>query len=198
MKVRVFLSLVCASLLGALQGCVAGESITLPRLPAWRAPANPAPVAWSEVTAAVRRLAPNAQLATSDAAFTRVNRQFAAEVIAWTRALVDVEEHTPGDGLHYTPESFDCDKFAKAFTLAVELAAGRAGVKAQPLAARIYVRQEAPFGGVPAARPPADGHALVALATDEGVLIVEPQTGECVPLEQYPNRATIWRVSIGG
>jgi hypothetical protein len=152
--------------------------------------------------AEVVRLAPGAPLNTSDAAFTRIDRAFAVELIAWTRAFIDAEEHTHAAGLHYTPESFDCDKFAKAFTLAVELAAGRAGVRAQPLAARIFVHQARAFGGVPAVSPPNDGHALVALAVDDGgktvILIVEPQSGVFAPLEQYPNAATVWRVTIGG
>ncbi len=187
----------------SLVGCsTAGGSpaatITVPMLPAWRAPADASPVPWLQVLGEVGRLAPAAQFHTSDATFTRINHAFALELVAWTRAFISAEEHTHAAGLHYTSESFDCDKFAKAFTLAVELAAGRAGVRAQPLAARIFVRQSAAFGGIPAVPAPNDGHALVALATDAGIFVVEPQTGAVVALAQYPNRATVWRVSIGG
>lgn len=175
-----------------------GATITVPMLPVWREPANAAAIPAWQVMQEVTNLAPAAQLSTSDSTFTLIQRDYAVELVAWTRAFITAEEHSHAAGLHYTAESFDCDKFAKAFTLAVELAAGRAGVRAQPLAARIFVHQVAAFGGVPAVPPPGDGHALVALATDAGILVVEPQTGAVVPLAEYPNRATVWRVLIGG
>lgn len=200
MKPPAFLPILFAVL--CLAGCATApgtvDTITVPRLPAWRAPADASPVSAMQVQLEVMRLAPGVALATSDATFTRINREFAVELIAWTRAFVDAEEHTHAAGLHYTAESFDCDKFAKAFTLACELAAGRAGVRAQPLAARIFVHQAAPFGGVPAVPPPNDGHALVALDVDGAILIVEPQTGVFAELAQYPNATRVWRISIGG
>jgi hypothetical protein len=180
----------------ALGGCAIGSSVALPVLPAWRTPQNQRAITWVEVANAVATYAPGAQLITSDSAYTVINATTAREIIDWTRRAMWVE-NKQGPGLAWTAEAFDCDKFAKLFTIFLEISAARAGVKAQPLACRISVLQNAAFGGVPA-MPPPNGHALVALATDAGILIVEPQSGEAIPLEQYPNRGSILRVSIGG
>lgn len=197
MKVPLLLSVLAGLCLAFVTGCsttTPGATITLPMLPPWREPSDPSRVSGAEVFDGVVRLAPLATLQTSDNTFTRLNAAYASELIAWTRSFVWAEQSTQRAGLSYTPESFDCDKFAKAFTLAAEVAAARAKIHAQPLAFRIYVHQLAAFGGVPAG----GNHALVALVTDAGVLIVEPQTGQTAPLESYPNRAEIYRVTVGG
>lgn len=178
-------------------GCATTGSVSLPALPAWRAPADSTPVTSGQLAAGVYQHAPGAQLILSDSQFVPLNAEFARELVAWTRSFLWVENKEAG-GFAWTAESLDCDKFSKAFTLAVEVAASRAGVRAQPLALRIAVNQMAAFGGVPAMPPPNNGHSLVALVTDAGVLIVEPQSGVTAPLDQYPNRSYVWRIAIGG
>ncbi len=180
----------------ALVGCstAPANTFTVPVIPAWVAPANSAPVSAFDVFTASHALAPSALLMTSDATYTRVNAKFADAAIAWTQRIVRLH----GRGFVWTAESLDCDKWAKAFSLVFEISAARAGVKAQPLVARIYVNQVHAFGGVPAMPAGANGHALIAIATDEGILVVEPQSGIKTPLTQYPNRDHIWRVSLGG
>ena len=69
-----------------------------------------------------------------------------------------------------------------------------AGVRAQPLVARIDVQQAQPFGGIPAV----GAHSLNAVLTDRGIYVVEPQTRALAPLAAYPNRGQIFRVRIGG
>jgi len=188
------------SVAAAVSGCATGGgtgSVALPSIPAWRAPASGATVGAGDVAIGAMQYAPGAQLVMSDARFTPLNEAFARALVTWTRAFLWTM-NKEGAGFAWTAESLDCDKFAKAFTLAVEIAASRAGVKAQPLALRISVNQREAFGGVPAMPPPADGHALVALVTDAGILVVEPQSGVIVPLAEYPNRAHVWRITIGG
>lgn len=194
---RTVFAVLFASL--ALCGCATNgnNKVTLPALPSWRAPANPAPLNAGVLAAGAAQYAPGAQLMLSDSQFVPINAEHARELIAWTRSFL-WSINKEGAGFAWTAESLDCDKFAKAFTLAVELSAARAGVKAQPLALRISVNQRAAFGGVPAMPPWADGHALVALVTDAGILIVEPQSGHAAPLADYPNRAHVWRIAIGG
>lgn len=165
-------------------------------LPDWRTPADAAPVSQQQIFARVAEELPSAPVLLSDATFTRVNREFVGELIAWTRSFLVETNRASRDGTRtaYIPESFDCDKFAKAFSLAVEMSASRAGLKAQPLVARIFVNQAVAFGGVPAG----GGHALIAIATDGGIIVVEPQSGASIPWEQYPNRTSVWRITIGG
>lgn len=199
MKVRAIFFALTTLASALLAGCATSTAtIQLPRLPTWRAPLDPSPVTHAQIYAEVARHSlTGVPILTSDATFTRINHDFALALIAWTRAFLAAENATP-TGIHWVPESFDCDKFAKALTLAIELAASRAGVRAQPLAVRIQVAQLEPFGGIPALPPEDPGHALVTLATDAGLLVVEPQTGAHTPLATYPNRRRIYRISIGG
>ncbi|HSV73448.1 MAG TPA: hypothetical protein VLH79_06790 [Chthonomonadales bacterium] len=191
--------LVIASLVLLAAGCQATDTgrVSVPALPAWRAPAQSGIVTWEQVAAGVQQHAPGAQLVTSDATFTALSADFARELVAWTRVFL-WHQNKEARGFRWTAESLDCDKFAKAFTLAAELAAARAGVHAQPLALRISVWQVSAFGGVPAMPAGQNGHALVALVTDAGILIVEPQSGTVATFADYPNRAEVWRVVIGG
>jgi hypothetical protein len=50
------------------------------------------------------------------------------------------------------------------------------------------------WGGIPIG----GAHALIAVATDAGVIIVEPQTRATISLDEYPNRDHIFAVKIGG
>lgn len=170
------------------------NTFTVPTIPAWVAPASSTSITQQDVLAAVQVHAPYALVLMSDLKFTTVNAAHAREVVAWTQRFVWLQ----GKGFKWTAESLDCDKWAKAFSLVFEISAARSGVTAQPLVARIYVNQNKAFGGVPAMPPGQNGHALIAIATDAGLIVVEPQSGISVPLAEYPNRDAIWRVIIGG
>jgi hypothetical protein len=176
-----------AALLVALlisAGCTSQRSISVPRVPDW-IPAKAVTV--SEVIARSRQLV-HVSPQLSDGAFTTVSREWLDLALPWSW------EFAIATGLAYVPESFDCDKFAKAFSLSAEISAARAGVKAQPLVARIYVMQVKAWGGIPIG----GAHALIAVATDAGVIIVEPQTRATISLDEYPNRDHIFAVKIGG
>jgi len=166
---------------------VSSDSIILPPLPVWPAGKTPRFVQYSDVYNAVKSAAPAAALEVSDADFVQVPVDLLKPLIEWTqRARL-------GLGFNYVPNSRDCDKFAKAFTLAFECCAARAGIKAQPLCARIYVKNLLPWANV------LDGtHALCGAATTAGMYIIEPQNGIFCRLEEYPNRGTVFKVTIGG
>ena len=163
--------------------------VAVPAVPAWQIPAGAATFSGAAVLAEIQRIAPSAQIETSDAVFTPVSHAWLEETVAWSLAFGTAT----GLGI-YEQESWDCDKFALAFALSANIAAKRAGVKAQPLVARIYVVQAAAFGGV------ASGgfHALNAFRSDRGIFVMEPQTRTLVPLAAYPNRDFIIRVKLGG
>jgi hypothetical protein len=165
---------------------VPAGSIVLPPLPQW--PGGTVHVLpYSDVFNAVKRQAPLAQLEVSDASFLEVPEALLQPLIAWTQRAREALR------FNYVAQSRDCDKFAKAFTLAFECCAAARGIQAQPLCARIYVRCTEPWAGV------RDGtHALNAVATTGGIYVVEPQNGQCCPLAAYPNRTGIFKVTIGG
>lgn len=171
-------------------GCASAPSgaVTLPSIPKWQAPADARTFATGDVALYVAALAPGAQLITTDATFTPVSHEWLVAAAEWSWHFAKAR------GTSYTPESFDCDKFALGFAFAANLAASDAGVKAQPLVARIHVQQGEAFGGVGAG----GGHALNAFFSDRGLFVYEPQSRALVPFDQYPNRHAIFRVIIGG
>lgn len=194
MKTLLRILLASVALLFAA-GCVSPGTVNLPRIPTWKAPN----VVRAEFTAAevqlhASLLLPGVPVDLTDSTFSIVNHETAVAILLWT----DTVYRTTGHG--YTAESWDCDKFAKAYSLAVEWSASSAGVKAQPLVARIFVVQANGFAGVPGA--PNAAHALAGLRTDQGYFVLEPQGSgtsaalRLVPLERYANR--IFRMRIGG
>lgn len=180
-------------LLALLSGCATGPTVSVPVPPKW-APPQAAKTVFSaqEVRLAIAVLRPEARVSTTDAVFTIVDHDWLVAMVRWSEAFLRATNHG------FTPESFDCDKFAKAFTLGCEWAAGDAGVKAQPLVARIGVVQSRAFGGVAGN---GGGHALVGFLSTRGYYVLEPQPGgpvflRLVPINDYPN--AIFDVKIGG
>lgn len=175
----------------ALAGCATpgADAVTLRRLPAWIAPDNAAPISYFEVLATVQTHAPGAELDTSDGTFTPVSHEWLVAATRWawdTKKTLDLAD--------WRAEVWDCDDFAREFARLANKAAARAGVRAQPLVAVIEVQQGAPFGKVPAGGL----HALNAFYSDRGLFVYEPQSETLVPLAEYPNRGTIYKVRIGG
>jgi len=178
-----YLSLLLACSL--LVGC-ATDYVKVPRVPAW----DDVDIVYE--AGDVRRFV-FAEVGVfpslSDSEYTPMSDDWVDRMLDWTWHF------SHATGIAYTAESFDCDKFAKAASLAAEIAAARAGVKAQPLIARVYVMQKLPFGGVPAT----DGaHAVNAVLTETGIWIIEPQTRRKTELKNYPNKNHIYHVAIGG
>lgn len=92
----------------------------------------------------------------------------------------------------YIADARDCDDYAFAFKswLQFMLSSDYSHVEAAASVSVIFVKQKLPFGGV--AGGPNVSHALVALGTNKGVVILEPQTGEYCLLERYPNKGEIY------
>lgn len=161
-------------------------SVVLPPLPKWPA-GKFRTIAYSDIFNAVKAQTPLATIEVSDETFVEVPDAILRPLIEWTQAAREALR------FNFVKESRDCDKFAKAFTLAFECCAAAAGIEAQPLCARIYVKTLQPWAGV------ADGtHALNAVKTPSGLHVIEPQNGQTCALADYPNRAMVFRVKIGG
>ncbi len=171
----------------AFVGCQSAPTVTVPTLPDW--PSEPS-ATWSQaqVIAGITAVAPGARVDLSDSTYTAADHATMLRLVAWSR------EFAHATAFRYVPESLDCEKFAKALSLAAEMSAARAGIRAQPLVARIYVRQIEPWAGTPAG----GHHAINAFLSDRGLYVLEPQNGEIAPLATYPNRHYIYSVRIGG
>ena len=188
---RKLLRLILASAALFAGGCAStstsSRTVEIPRLPAWRAPANPGPVSGLQVQIALIEVLPGVPVYCSDAVYTRVNHEWLEDFIAWTwQAQMAL-------GFTYRFNSRDCDKFAIGAFLAATNAAANAGLDMTPLVARVVVAQEKTFAAVPGA--PLSRHELNGVYTDRAPYywILEPQPNgqgipRLIPLEKYPNR----------
>lgn len=163
-------SVACVFIFG---GC-ASNGVTLPPLPAWRAPEGSASIPAVVVANETRARLPGVPVHYSDRTYTLVNRDWLDAFIAWTWQAAKAA------GVSYTAESFDCENFTGLCVEMISLAAARAGVKASPLAAHVIVQ----LGDA--------RHELMGVVTDRGVFIVEPQPDagpfRIWALESYPHR----------
>lgn len=169
-------ALAAALVAALLSSCQSADVVTIPRAPAWILPRDARPVTAAEVRAEVARLAPLARLSPPrDASYERVSRAWLDAYCSWTW------EAARATGIRYVPESFDCENFAGLFAEIARAKAAAAGRTSAPLIAVVVVATGGPAS-----------HALVAVATDEGVLVVEPQPDagpfRVKPLADYAGR----------
>ena len=90
--------------------------------------------------------------------------------------------------LRFEGDQWDCDNYANCFVTFADLLALRAGENRGTLAvgwATVFYRH--PFAGIEAG----GAHAVVVVATGEGLFVIEPQDGTMTRLESFPNRDTI-------
>jgi hypothetical protein len=93
--------------------------------------------------------------------------------------------------IHYKSTARDCDDFAFDFKNWVQFNyADSYNLDAAIPVAIIFVNQKHEFGGVPAG----GYHTLIGIATNQGVLIYEPQSGHYDTLENYPNAEWIFYI----
>ena len=85
-------------------------------------------------------------------------------------------------------ENLDCDNFAMLYKSMISVAAFRAGDVYEPSVALLVLRTEKEFGGIPGT---GGLHMNVLVMTSHGWLVVEPQTGKFILLENYPNQHTV-------
>ena len=85
-----------------------------------------------------------------------------------------------GDGT----ENLDCDNFAMLYKSMMSVSAYKANSDNEPCVALLVVRQVNKFGGVPTGGL----HMVNLVMTNQGWFVIEPQTGEFISLEKYPNQ----------
>lgn len=89
--------------------------------------------------------------------------------------------------LKFVPESWDCDDYANCFVTFADVLLIRGRETRGMLAVgwgTVFNRH--PFAGIKAG----GAHAVVLVATGEGLFVIEPQDGTMIALEKYPNRDT--------
>lgn len=168
------------------------KTLKLPILPTW--PEAARCQTYDDLAAVTRGIReftgqPILSLSTTDGAFIEVPEIVLDRAIKWHRAFLLVLN------LRWIRNSFDCDKYAKLFTLIVEIMCALAGIARQPLAARLCIRQVADWARIPAT---GGGHAIVIAKTPERVVVIEPQNGIKAPWSDYPNRAHVFKILLGG
>ena len=89
-------------------------------------------------------------------------------------------------------ESHDCDNFAMLYKSLFSISSYKSNDKVEPAVGLVIVDQAKEFGGIPAGGL----HALNIVFTTQGWYIFEPQTGEHILLEQYPNQEHIKYIVI--
>jgi hypothetical protein len=107
------------------------------------------------------------------------------------RAFEEFHRSLRAKGIRYVASARDCDDFAFAFKSWLQfLYTDDSSVEAAAAVAVIFVRQKHAWARIPAG----GAHALVAVGTNEGVVIYEPQTKEWSFLIDYPNRSEIYYI----
>lgn len=89
-------------------------------------------------------------------------------------------------------ENLDCDNFAMLYKSLMSVANYKSGVEQEPAVALVVVEQRHPFGGIPTGAL----HMLNLVFTNKAWYIFEPQTGEYIELEKYPNQKYIRTIII--
>jgi hypothetical protein len=89
-------------------------------------------------------------------------------------------------------ENLDCDNFALLYKSLFSISRYKSDTKKEPAVALVIVEQKRPFAGIPAGLL----HMLNLVFTNNGWYIFEPQTGEVILLEDYPNQEFIKFVII--
>lgn len=84
-------------------------------------------------------------------------------------------------------ENLDCDNFALLYKSLFSISRYKSDTPKEPAVGLVVVEQKRPFAGIPAGLL----HMLNIVFTNNGWYIFEPQTGEAILLEDYPNQEFI-------
>lgn len=124
------------------------------------------------------------------------NKQISSYIVpeqAWLDSLLGVfKEYLAQVGIQWRPENWDCDNYSQLLNSFATVRLWRAGYTKDGLAMGwLVVDGKRAWAGVPASR-----HALLFAATSHGVVIIEPQNGQTIALNNYPNKGAIKEVFL--
>ncbi len=169
-------------------GLAQQQQIALPEPPPWNASPRTPLCSIGEVVAELERsCSGHPEVVHQAQSFVRPDHRWLQAYVKWFVRL-----NRP---LHlaFSDDSFDCDKYSRCFVAFADLLAMKAGERrASVCVGWVSVNNDEAFGGVEAG----GGHALVIASTNEGIFMIEPQTGAMTPLASYPNRDNLRKVSL--
>lgn len=84
-------------------------------------------------------------------------------------------------------ENLDCDNFAMLYKSLMSVSAYKSSSELEPAVGVAVVKQENKFGGIPSGGL----HMVNIVFTSKDFYIFEPQTGEYIELQNYPNQEHI-------
>ena len=150
-------------------------------LPEWPAGAANRMVAnIFDLKAALTRHSPGIRFgAAKDSSYVVVPSSLIGTAVAFTLRELAAQ------GISYGSESWDCEDFVNELDTNLRKMARRAGITASPLTCCLSVQQQIAWANVDAG----GWHAVSAVMTEVGVIVVESQNGISVPLDAYPNRS---------
>ncbi len=154
--------------------------LTLPPPPAW--PAARAETNWSveDFSAEFAKSSDHApRIIYSRESFVRPDHAWLTAYAEWFNRLQKALKLT------YKDQAWDCDDFARCFVAFADMVALGAGESRGSIGVGwATVHNRLAFGGV----GPGGGHAIVVVATSNGIFVIEPSTGKMAALGKYPNR----------
>lgn len=130
----------------------------------------------------------NVSIMMLDGAFREVDYYFFREFNNWFK---DVKFENGIMAINQN-ENLDCDNFAMLYKSLMSISSYKSNVELEPAVALVIVEQRHPFGGVRAGSL----HMLNLIFTSRAWYIFEPQTGEYIELEKYPNQKYIRTIII--
>lgn len=169
--------------------CVEPDLVALSRLTTVKLPPVPAyagspvaPCSLDDLTAQFAKVTDHMPTINSNAvSFVLPDRRWLLAYTDWFMKLQKALKFT------YKDETFDCKNFARSFVAFADVVALNAGERrASVCVGWGIVSNERSFGGVPGSN--FGMHAIVVVATVEGWLVIEPQSGAVTSLKDYPNR----------
>lgn len=163
-------------------------SVALPPPPPWAPPPDAQLWTVEEVKAELARVTdtpPRVNMLRPSV--LRPDHRWLVDFKGWFRAVQKPLK------LRFKDQVWDCDDYANCFVAFADLLGMKSGETRGALCvgwATVYYRR--PFAGIRAG----GAHAIVVVATAQGLYILEPQDGTLVALRDFPNRDTIEEINF--
>ena len=111
----------------------------------------------------------------------------------WLESVLNVAlEFYWSQGLKGKAESWDCDNFSMFLSSMITINLWRAGyTKVRCAVGWMVVNASKGWAGLPPSR-----HALMFAITSKGPIVIEPQNGQYIELDRYPNKLFIDKVFL--
>lgn len=125
----------------------------------------------------------NVRMVLLDSSYNTIDYFFWLEFNNWYKKL----KFENGIMAMNQKENLDCDNFAMFYKSLLGISFYKSESNKEPGVGLVVVEQVKPFGGVPAGGL----HMLNIVFTSKDWYIFEPQTGQHIPLNKYPNQKHI-------